>query len=60
MSNVAERTHEQKTGMKCPQYGTFIETSIFGLLASNVLQYLSRHLRLDMDRMKSKPTSDVL
>lgn len=28
MNNVAEHAREQKAGMKCPQCGTFIETSI--------------------------------
>ena len=38
MNNVAEHAREQKAGMKCPQCGAFIETSIFELLTSNALQ----------------------
>ena len=57
MSNVEEHAHEQKAGMKCPQCGAFIETSIFELLTSSTL---SCHLRLSIDRMKSKPVFDAL
>lgn len=52
MNNVAEHAREQKAGMKCPQCGAFIETSIFELLTSNALQCPSCHLRLNIDRMK--------
>ena len=60
MNNVAEHAREQKAGMKCPQCGTFIETSIFELLTSNALQCPSCHLRLNIARMKSKPAFDAL
>ena len=60
MSNVEEHAHEQKAGMKCPQCGAFIETSIFELLTSNTLLCPSCHLRLSTDRMKSKPAFDAL
>ena len=60
MNNVAEHAREQKAGMKRPQCGTFIETSIFELLTSNALQCPSCHLRLNIDRMKSKPAFDAL
>ena len=60
MNNVAEHAREQKAGMKCPQCGAFIETSIFELLTSNALQCPSCHLRLNIDRMKSKAAFDAL
>lgn len=37
MNNVAEHAREQKAGMKCPQCGAFIETSIFELLTIQCL-----------------------
>lgn len=60
MSNVEEHARDQKTGMKCPQCGTFIATSIFELLTSQALQCPACHLRLSIDRMKSKPAFDAL
>ena len=60
MSNVEENAREQKFGMKCPQCGKFIETSIFELLTSNALECPSCHLRLSIDQMKSKPAFDAL
>lgn len=60
MSNVEENAREQKLGMKCPQCGKFIESSIFELLTSNALECPSCHLRLSIDRMKSKPAFDAL
>ena len=61
MNNVAEHAREQKAGMKCPQCGAFIETSIFELLTSNALQCPSCHLRLNIkNRTKSKAAFDAL
>lgn len=60
MSSVEEHARDQKAGMKCPQCGTFINTSIFELLTSNALVCPSCHLRLSIDRMKSKPAFDAL
>lgn len=60
MNNVEEHARQQKAGMKCPQCGAFIETSIFELLTSNALTCPSCHLRLSIDRMKSKPAFDAL
>lgn len=60
MSNVEENAREQKSGMKCPQCGKFIETSIFELLTSNALECPSCHLHLSIDRMKSKSAFDAL
>lgn len=60
MNNVEEHARQQKAGMKCPQCGAFIETSIFELLTSNALTCPSYHLRLSIDRMKSKPAFDAL
>ena len=51
---------EQKTGLKCPQCGTFIETSIFQLLTANALVCPNCHLRLTIDRMKSRGAFDAL
>ena len=52
------RTSE--AGMKCPKCGAFIRTSIFQLLTTNALVCPSCHLRLNIDRMKSKPAFDAL
>lgn len=60
MSKVEEHARDQKAGMKCPQCGAFIETSIFELLTSQALQCHSCHLRLSIDRMKSRPAFDAL
>ena len=60
MSNVEKNASEQKSGMKCPQCGKFIETSIFELLTLNALECPSCHLRLSIDRMKSKQAFDAL
>ena len=60
MSYVEENAREQKSGMKCPQCGKFIETSISELLTSNALECPSCHLRLSIDRMKSKSAFDAL
>ena len=60
MSNVEEHSREQKAGMKCPQCGTFIETSIFELLTSSALECPACHLHLSIDRTKSKPALDAL
>jgi len=51
---------QQQVGMKCPQCGTFIETSIFQILTANALDCPSCHLRLNIDRMKSRPAFDAL
>lgn len=60
MSNVEEFAQGQKAGIKCPQCGAFIETTIFGLLTSTSLTCPACHLRLSIDRMKSKPAFDAL
>lgn len=51
---------QQKAGLKCPQCGTFIETSIFQLLTTNALVCPSCRLRLNIDRMKSRGAFDAL
>ena len=51
---------QQRVGMKCPQCGAFIETSIFQLLTANALVCRSCHLRLSIDRMKSRAAIDAL
>ena len=60
MSNVEEHSGKQKAGMKCPQCGAFIETSIYQLLNTNELVCPSCQLRLSIDRMKSKSAFDAL
>jgi len=60
MSNAEEHARGQKTGMNCPQCGTFIETSVFELLTSSALLCPSCRLRLSIDRTKSKPAFDAL
>lgn len=59
-NNIEEHAREQKTGMKCPQCGAFIETSVFQLLTTNALVCPSCHLRLRIDRMKSQKAFEVL
>ncbi len=51
---------QQKAGLKCPQCGTFIETSIFQLLTTNALVCPNCRLRLNIDRMKSRDAFDAL
>lgn len=51
---------QPKAGLKCPQCGTFIETSIFQLLTTNALVCPSCHLRLVIDRMKSRSAFDAM
>lgn len=60
MGKIEEHSHEQKAGIKCPQCGTFIETSIFQLLTVQALKCPDCHLELNIDRMKSKPAFDAL
>ena len=60
MSNKEEQVHNQKAGMKCPQCGGFIPTTIFELLTSGSLVCPECHLRLSIDRIKSKPAFDAL
>lgn len=60
MSRIEEHSGQQKTGMKCPQCGAFIETTILQLLTVRVLKCSSCYLELSIDRMKSKPAFDAL
>lgn len=57
---ISDHAREQKTGLKCPLCGNFIETSIFQLLTTNALVCPSCGLRLRIDRMKSQKAFDVL
>lgn len=59
-NKMSDHAKEQKTGLSCPQCGTFIETSIFQLLTTNALVCPSCGLRLRIDRMKSRKAFDVL
>lgn len=60
MGKMEEQSREQKTGLKCPRCGTFIETSIFQLLTEQGLTCPACHLRLNIDHMKSQPAMDAL
>lgn len=59
-NQLQQANAQQQVGMKCPQCGAFIETSIFQLLTTNALVCRSCHLRLNIDRMKSRPAFDAL
>ena len=60
MAKIEDNAREQRVGLKCPQCGEFIQTSIFQLITSSGLQCPACHLRLAIDRMKSKPAIDAL
>lgn len=60
MNNNNSNGQQQRVGMKCPQCESFIETSIFQLLTTNALVCPNCHLRLNIDRMKSRPAFDAL
>ena len=60
MSNVEEKVQFPKAGINCPQCGTFVDTAIFEILTSNAFVCPSCHLRLNIDRMKSKQAFDAL
>ncbi len=60
MSNIGDHPREQKAGLKCPQCGTFIETSISELLTSNELVCPACHLHLTIGRKESKSAFDAL
>ena len=51
---------ERKAGLKCPQCGEFIETTIFELLTTNALVCPKCHLRLNIDKIKSSKAFDAL
>ena len=60
MSKIEDQSRDQRTGMKCPQCGAFIETTIFQLLTAQALKCPDCHLVLNIDHMKSKPAFDAL
>lgn len=60
MDKKEEHSREQKTGLKCPQCGIFIETSIFQLLTDQGLTCPACRLRLNIDNIKSKSAMDAL
>lgn len=60
MSSMEQHAQQQKVGMKCPQCGAFIDTTIFQLLTASALQCPECHLRLSIDRMKSRTAFDAL
>jgi transposase-like protein len=59
-NSIGEHMQMQKTGLKCPLCGAFIETSIFQLLTASALMCPSCHLCLRIDRTKSRPAFDAL
>lgn len=59
-NHIGDHAQQQRAGLKCPQCGTFIETSIFQLLTTSELVCPACRLRLKIDRMKSKPAFDAL
>jgi len=59
-NTIGGNAQQQKVGMKCPQCGAFIETSIFLLLTTNALSCPACHLRLKIDRAKSNKAFEVL
>ena len=60
MSNIEEHAREQSSGMKCPQCGAFIVTTIFQLLTVRALRCPSCYLELNIDRIKSQSAFDAL
>lgn len=60
MNKAEEHVREQKTGLKCPQCGTFIETTVFQLLTGQGLDCPGCHLKLNIDHMKSQSAIDAL
>lgn len=50
----------QQAGLKCPECGTFIPTTIFQLLTAQALVCPHCRLRLSIDRGKSRSAFEVL
>lgn len=59
-NSIGNHAREQKTGLKCPQCGAFIETTILQLLTSQALVCPACRLRLNIDRMKSRQAFEAL
>lgn len=57
---MMDNNQQPKAGMKCPQCGAFIETSILQLLTSTALVCPECGLRLVIDRLKSKAAFDAM
>lgn len=60
MSIGKKTSDDRKTGLNCPQCNGFIETSIFQLLTGSSLTCPHCHLRLMIDRGKSRQALDAL
>lgn len=60
MNTTVQTADERKAGLNCPQCGQFIETTIFQLLTSRAIQCSHCHLRLTIDRGKSRQALDAL
>lgn len=58
--SIEDHSREQKAGLKCPQCGAFIETSVFQLLTAPALECPVCRLKLSIDRAKSQPAIEVL
>ena len=52
--------HGQKSGLKCPQCGNFIETSVSELLHAQSLRCSYCHLVLTINRQESKQAMEIL
>lgn len=60
MNNIDALSGKQKTGMKCPQCGEFINMTIFQLLMAGAIKCSECHLLLTIDKMRSKKAFEVL
>lgn len=52
--------NKQTPGMKCPECGAFIPTSIVELLTASALICHNCHLKLSINRNESKQAMDIL
>jgi len=59
-NRAGQSVEGRKTGLKCPQCGAFIETTIFSLLTANALVCPCCSLVLRIDRMKSRKAFDAM
>lgn len=59
-NNIGSHAQQQRVGLKCPQCGEFIESSVFQLLTASALECPKCHLRLKIDRMKSQKAFEAL
>ncbi len=60
ISGGATGSSQQTPGMKCPQCGEFIPTTIMQIITASSLVCPHCHLRLNIDRMKSGKAIEAL